>query len=127
MDGATRELVRQRAGDRCEYCLLPQEASLLLKFHIDHVIARQHLDGEIDDPKALALACNRCSAYKGTNLTSIDPTTKETVSLFNPRQDTWQDHFRLDGREITGLTATGRATTRLLNIWCKDFRSAVQS
>jgi len=116
MDDATRDVVRRRAGDRCEYCLLPQEASLLLTFHVEHIIAKQHVDEEADDPNTLALACNRCNAYKGTNLASIDPGTKEMVPLYNPRQDAWQDHFLLRGGEIVGLTPTGRATVRLLNM-----------
>jgi 5-methylcytosine-specific restriction endonuclease McrA len=65
---ATRDLVRRRAGDRCEYCLLPQQAMPLLSFHVEHVIAKQHLNDATDDPANLALACNRCNAYKGTNL-----------------------------------------------------------
>jgi hypothetical protein len=91
MDRATRDLVRRRAGNRCEYCLLPQEASPLLTFHIEHTIAKQHLDEDVDDPNALALACNRCNAYKGTNLASIDPDTKQTVPVYNPRRDSWND------------------------------------
>lgn len=40
----------------------------LLSFHVEHVIAKQHLNDATDDPANLALACNRCNAYKGTNL-----------------------------------------------------------
>lgn len=43
MDGAVRNLVRQRAGNRCEYCRLPQ-AAVDATFHVDHIIAQQHLD-----------------------------------------------------------------------------------
>lgn len=116
MDTATRNLVRQRADERCEYCLLPQEASPLLTFHIEHIIAKQYLDDEIDDPDSLALACNRCNAYKGTNLSSIDPQTRKLVPLFNPRQDIWNDHFELQSGGIIGKTPTGRATARLLQM-----------
>ncbi len=38
---ALRELVRQRAGNRCEYCLLPEHAALH-KHEPDHIIPRQH-------------------------------------------------------------------------------------
>jgi 5-methylcytosine-specific restriction endonuclease McrA len=116
MDDATRDLVRRRAGGRCEYCLLPQDASPLLSFHVEHIIAKQHLDDDADDLNLLALACNRCNAYKGTNLSSIDPETKITVPLYNPRQDAWRDHFLLKGGGIIGLTPTGRATVRLLHM-----------
>ena len=35
------ELVRSRAGNRCEYCLFPQE-SCSTTHHIEHIVARQH-------------------------------------------------------------------------------------
>jgi hypothetical protein len=116
MDNATRDHVCQRAGNRCEYCLLPQEASPLLTFHVEHIIAKQHIDEDVDDPKALALACNRCNAYKGTNLSSIDPQARALVPLYSPRIDSWPDHFMLRGGEVVGITPTGRATVRLLNM-----------
>jgi 5-methylcytosine-specific restriction endonuclease McrA len=84
MDGATSELVRQRAGHRCEYCRLPQSASAL-RFHLEHIIARQH--GGTDDATDLALACPGCNFQKGTNLSSIDPDTGPTTPLFHPRKD----------------------------------------
>ena len=90
MDAETRELVR-RAGDACEYCSIPQEATPLIPFHVEHITAKQH--GGSDDPADLALACDRCNAYKGPNLSSIDPETRNVVLLFNPRRDVWSDHF----------------------------------
>src|SRR5690242_10969435 len=113
MEPATRELVRRRAGNTCEYCHIPQEATPLISFHIEHIMARQH--GGSDAPDMLALACDRCNAYKGPNLTSIDPDTGTVVPLFNPRLDTWGDHFAVRDGYIAGLTAKGRATVRLLN------------
>jgi 5-methylcytosine-specific restriction endonuclease McrA len=114
MDAKTRVLVRRRAGDACEYCRIPQRATPYISFHVEHITARQHGGG--DDPDQLALACDRCNAYKGSNLTSIDPETGSIVPLFNPRRDTWDDHFVLRSGEIIGLTARGRATVRLLNM-----------
>lgn len=113
MNAAARELVRHRAGDRCEYCLLRQEPTGLAH-HIEHIIARQHHGS--DDPANLALACNRCNAYKGPNLTGIDPANHELVPLFHPRRDVWKDHFEFQGPRIVGLTATGRATIDVLAI-----------
>ncbi len=114
MDAKTRQLVRRRAGNVCEYCRIPQEATPLIAFHVEHTIARQHGGG--DDPNLLCLACDRCNAYKGPNLTSIDPESGDVVPLFNPRQDAWNDHFLFCGGEVIGLTPTGRATVRLLNM-----------
>ena len=82
MDTATRDRVRQRACECCEYCRLPQFATPLLPFHIEHIVARQHGGG--NDPSNLALACDRCNAYKGPNLTSIDEGTGEVSILFHP-------------------------------------------
>jgi 5-methylcytosine-specific restriction endonuclease McrA len=113
MDEAVRNLVRERAGNRCEYCHLPQEA-YDLTFHIEHVVASQHRHD--DDPSNLALACDRCNLHKGTNLASIDPQTGEVVPLFNPRTDAWEEHFALFGAEIIGQTPIGRATVRLLQM-----------
>ena len=75
-------------------------------------MAKQH--GGSDDPTSLALACDRCNAYKGPNLTSIDPDTEAIVPLFNPRADRWDDHFELREGHVYGKTAVGRATVRLL-------------
>jgi 5-methylcytosine-specific restriction endonuclease McrA len=93
---------------------LPQAAAPFLTFHIEHIRARQH--GGNDDLSNLALACPDCNAYKGPNLTSIDPETRQVVALFNPRQDIWSDHFSLEGPTILARTPTGRATVRLLSM-----------
>lgn len=118
MENAVRILVRDRAGDRCEYCRLPQ-AAVDATFHVDHVVARQHVVQAEDDLGRLALACDRCNFCKGTNLSSVDPATGEIVLLFNPRRDVWQEHFRHDGVQIIGMTPTGRATVRLLQFNAK--------
>ena len=91
---------------------MPQAAAPFLSFHVEHIIARQH--GGDDALSNLALACPDCNAYKGPNLTSIDPETGKVVALFNPRQSSWTDHFSFQGPVIVGLTPTGRATLRLL-------------
>src|SRR5580658_9782150 len=111
MWSATRILVRTRARNCCEYCLLPQD-SCSLTHHIEHVVPRQH--GGTDDPGNLALACHRCNLRKGPNLTGIDPLTRALVPLFDPRRDGWTSHFRARGAIIEGVTAVGRATVDVL-------------
>jgi hypothetical protein len=64
----------------------------------------------------LALACTKCNLYKGPNLSGIDPLAERIVPLFHPRRDSWADHFQWRGPRIVGLTATGRATIRVLNM-----------
>jgi hypothetical protein len=93
---------------------MPQAATPLIPFHVEHIVSRQH--GGTDDPSGLALACDRCNVYKGPNLTSIDPDTRTVVALFSPRRDVWTDHFVVREEEILGLTPTGRPTVRLLNM-----------
>ncbi|MGO9268773.1 MAG: HNH endonuclease [Terriglobia bacterium] len=111
MDAATREFVRRRADNRCEYCLLRREHSGLTH-HIEHVIAKQH--GGRDDADNLALACHRCNLRKGPNLTGMDPVSGEVVPLFHPRRDQWAEHFLFRRFRIEGITSVGRATVRVL-------------
>jgi hypothetical protein len=92
IDPAIRELVRDRAGHRCEYCQLRQEDLPFSTFQVEHIIPRKH--GGADDPDNLALACDRCNLSKGTNLAGIDPETGELTALFNPRTLSWDEHFR---------------------------------
>jgi hypothetical protein len=104
---AFRAFVTQRAGNRCEYCglsQLGQEAT----FHIDHVIpVAASGPTEVDN---FALACVSCSLSKSAKLLALDPETQTRVGMFNPRQQTWSDHFRWDDVKVIGLTAIGRAT-----------------
>jgi hypothetical protein len=113
MDAATRDLVRQRAGDRCEYCRLHQEHSGL-RHHIEHIAAKQH--GGSDNADNLALACHRCNLHKGTNLTGIDPQTGQVTSLFHPRRDQWSGHFAFEGVCFNGVSGAGRAAVQVLNM-----------
>jgi hypothetical protein len=108
-----RDYVRNRARGRCEYCRLPSHVQLL-PFHVEQIVAKQH--GGNGSFANLAWACDRCNAYKGTNLSSIDPETGKVIELFHPRLDTWSEHFAIHDGAVRGLTATGRATVRLLQM-----------
>jgi hypothetical protein len=77
-------------------------------------VARQH--GGATELDNLAWCCQRCNAYKGPNLSGVDPDTSARVSLFHPRRDIWEAHFAWDGLEVVGLTAVGRATVWVLEI-----------
>lgn len=111
LDAALRKMVRRRADNCCEYCLLPQSESEL-SHHIEHIVAKQH--GGSNSPDNLALACHRCNLHKGPNLSGLEPETGELVPLFHPRRDRWNEHFRFIGVRIEGLTSIGRATVQLL-------------
>lgn len=112
MDRALRTLVRRRAGDRCEYCALPQLLVPFVSFHVEHVIPRQH--GGADEPDNLALACFHCNLHKGPNLSGLDLESGVIVPLFHPRRDAWHAHFALRGAAIAGLTSTGKVTVHVL-------------
>ncbi len=84
MDARLRELVKQRAAGRCEYCWLRQEQAPLA-FHVEHITPRQH--ARKDTPENLALACHHCNLHKGTSLSGLDPLTGEMTRLFHPRLD----------------------------------------
>jgi hypothetical protein len=108
-----REFVRQRAGSRCEYCHLPDFADEW-PFHLEHVVARQH--GGQSDPDNLCWSCRRCNLCKGPNLASIDPESGQQIMLFHPRHQNWSDHLEISDFRIVGLTPTGRATVRALQM-----------
>ena len=118
MNESTRALVRQRAGNCCEYCQLPQDASPLAALHIEHIIARKH--GGSDDPENLALACIDCNLRKGPNLTGIDTLTSQVTELFHPRRHRWDDHFAWSGVHVVAKTPIGRATLRVLDLNSED-------
>ena len=112
MEPDLRRSVRDRAGNRYEYCGLRQEHAPLALYTIDHIIPKKH--GGSDDLANLALACYRCNIHKGPNLAGIDPDSGEMVALFNPRQQVWPDHFVREGAFIVGRTPVGRTTVRVL-------------
>jgi len=111
-----RDRIRRRARNACEYCQLPQRASIL-PHQIDHIIAQQHMGS--DDESNLCMCCLRCNLKKGPNIASTDPEDQgeyHIVALFHPRQQRWQEHFQpRENGCIEGLTPEGRATVRLLD------------
>ncbi len=113
MDAALQRLVQDRADGRCEYCRLPQIGSRA-PFEIDHVIPRKH-HGRTDSSN-LALSCVYYNAFKGPNLTGLDPATGKFTRLNNPRRHKWRHHFRFQGSILIGLTAIGRTTVDVLQM-----------
>lgn len=112
VSAALRREVRERAGERCEYCLLAESQSFF-PHEPDHLIAQKH--GGKTVLVNLALACFDCNRFKGSDIASIDVVTGEMARLFNPRTQRWSDHFHMqeDGH-IVPLTAVGRVTETLL-------------
>ena len=112
VSAADRSLTRARARGLCEYCGIP-ESHGFVEHQIDHIVARKH--GGSSDLRNLALSCALCNRYKGSDIASFDPETGQIAELFRPRQQSWEQHFRLEyGGHIIGLTPNGRATAQLL-------------
>lgn len=115
ISSATRKTVEDRAGGLCEYCQLPHELSAQ-PFSIEHIIPKsKEGTNELDN---LALACQACNNAKYNKTGAVDPISQQTVPLYNPRLDDWNEHFAWseDFSEIVGLTAKGRATVKTLKM-----------
>lgn len=110
-----KHVVGERAKNCCEYCLSQAEFATQ-SFAIDH-ISPTSLGGEthLDN---LALACAGCNGYKSDKISAVDPVSRATVSLYNPRQHTWNEHFCWDKnyQQMLGLTPVGRATVEFLRL-----------
>lgn len=105
--------IMQRAGERCEYCLVHQRDSLYAH-EVDHIIPVKHR-GETDSDN-LCLACLECNRHKGSDFGSFDPETDQITPLFNPRLHVWSEHFELDGARIMPLSPEGRVTVFVLKL-----------
>lgn len=108
-----RQVVVARSNQRCEYCLYPQEMSFLA-FEIEHVIAEKY--GGVTIAENLAFSCPYCNRFKGTDLGSLDPETGQLTPFFDPREQHWEEHFKLDGAIIRPLTPEGRVTITILQL-----------
>lgn len=114
---ALRREVASRGKYSCEYCLMP-ESQLLAGCEVDHVISRKH--GGLSDSANLAYCCERCNRAKGTDVGSVIGSQKRFVRLFNPRIDSWHEHFRLTGAVIEPLSEIGEATVIVLRFNWSD-------
>jgi HNH endonuclease len=112
---ATRDKVAAAAHYRCEYCQTAQAISGA-QMHIEHIVPLSR--GGRSDVSNLCLACAWCNSYKWAQTSGRDPLTHEDVPLFNPRTQSWHDHFRWsqDGVRLIGRTAIGRATVETLRM-----------
>lgn len=107
--------VAARAGHRCGYCLTSEQI-VGLPMELDHLIP-QALGGPTTEAN-LWLSCSACNAFKGHRISALDPESGLAVRLFNPREQSWEEHFQWveSGARIVGRTAVGRATTKALHL-----------
>lgn len=86
-------LVARRARHRCEYGRAP-EAVFNFPFEVEHIVPTSH--GGSDDETNLCLACRACNVRKSDRLLALDEISGEEVPLFHPREQRWDEHFRID-------------------------------
>ncbi|HEX7180465.1 MAG TPA: HNH endonuclease signature motif containing protein [Thermoanaerobaculia bacterium] len=115
ISAALRRLVAARAENLCEYCLIHEEDTFF-GCEVDHIISLKH--GGPTQEDNLAFACLVCNRNKGSDIASLIPGTEDLIRLFNPRADSWGEHFYLDSADMTivPLTAIGEATVRILGL-----------
>lgn len=110
-----RQTVAERARHCCEYC---QSAERITSgpMHVEHIVPTAK--GGVTDIENLAYACARCNLHKGTRVDFLDPVSHTVTHLFNPRLQSWSEHFiwSNDCTRILGLTATGRVTIMALQM-----------
>jgi len=110
-----RKLVEERARGLCEYCLSPLNHSTH-NFSIEHILPK--VKGGTNAFENLALACQGCNGYKYDKTVAQDPISKKIVPLYHPRLHRWREHFdwSSDYSNIVGISATGRATVKMLRL-----------
>jgi hypothetical protein len=101
--------------NRCGYCQMQEEVSGV-PLTIEHVIPRSK--GGTDEDDNLWLSCRLCNEKKGSLIEALVPDTGDVVPLFDPRRQTWSDHFAwsADGTHIVAKTAIGSATIHALSL-----------
>ena len=110
-----RIIVSQADRNRCAYCQT-SEANAGIPLTIDHI--RPISKGGEASFENLCMACRPCNEFKATMIEAEDPLTGEIVPLFDPRSQSWTEHFRwsADATRLEGLTAIGRSTIVALRI-----------
>jgi HNH endonuclease len=107
-----RVQVIKEANDCCEYCL----QSNIISFYphqIDHIISLKH--GGKTELDNLAYACFACNNAKGSDIGTILLPNRTFIRLYNPRIDSWHEHFEMDNGVIYDKSDIGKATIKVLN------------
>jgi hypothetical protein len=82
-------------------------------FHVEHIVPSSR--GGTFELDNLAWCCPSCNLSKSDRVEVINPEDGETYRLFNPRSDSWTDHFDWDGHLLVAKTPLARATSFALN------------
>jgi 5-methylcytosine-specific restriction endonuclease McrA len=101
-----REQVERRARYRCEYCHAPQLVTGI-KYHLEHILPTSL--GGTHDLENIALACPTCNFHKSNQLIK-----------FNPREDCWDDHFKVHPKTLALLGKTEKGTDAIDRLSLND-------
>ena len=112
-----RRLTAERAEHRCEYCRI-HESDSFLSFQVDHIISLKH-DG-VTEPENLAWSCFACNNNKGSDIGTVLLPDKRFVRLFHPREDAWNDHFKIENGMFHAKSEIGEATIKVLKLNAVD-------
>jgi HNH endonuclease len=121
--------IRAKFAGFCAYCRTA-ESLTATTFEFEHIIPLS-AGGETAFDN-LCLSCPSCNRYKASRQTVVDTGTQQEISLFNPQQQSWSEHFAWseDDTEIIPLTSVAAATifalkmnrpqlTRVRKMWAK--------
>jgi HNH endonuclease len=112
---ALRHYLEERARGVCEYCRSSVEVTGQ-ELTVDYIFPTSR--GGRHNPDNLCLSCSWCNIYKQASTEAKDPRTGLLVPLYNPRAQSWEEHFRWSptATRIVGRTAVGRATLEALRL-----------
>lgn len=110
-----RARIEEVDGRACRYCLV-SELITGMPLTYDHIQPRSK--GGETSFENVCRACRPCNEFKSDASHAPDPLTGEPTPLFNPRTETWAQHFKwsADGTRIEGVSAVGRATVVALRM-----------
>lgn len=112
---AIRRIVAARARNYCEYCRCPGQFATE-SFTVEHTKPRQA--GGETTLENLAWSCFGCNSHKHTKTHGTDLETGQQEPLYNPRQQSWNEHFSWsnDFTQVIGKTPCGRTTVEALRL-----------
>jgi hypothetical protein len=119
MTEALRQLLRDRAQFRCEYCRMPERLLPFHAFEADHILPVKF--GGVTEPDNLAWSCLSCNRHKGPLMAGLDPDTSQLTRLFNPRSDVRENHFAYRPPLMVGRTDIGRVTAWALAMNSEEY------
>lgn len=108
-----RRIVATRARNYCEYCRCSDRFATE-SFSVEHIQPQSAEGASVLEN--LAWSCMGCNGHKHVKTQATDPETGETVALFHPRQQIWDEHFGWNETftQVVGRTPCGRATVEAL-------------